>query len=144
MKKIISITLTAILVCSLFAGCAEKAQPDVVPSTAETAGADSYPTPENPITLKFGHISPDTSDMHANAVLFKETVEEKTGGAVIVEIYPNGQLGGEETMLDSIFSGTMDMGIISANVAATTIPEFNCIVLPFYFDSFEQDRKSVV
>ena len=41
-------------------------------------------------------------------------------------------------MLDSIFSGTMDMGIISANVAATTIPEFNCIVLPFYFDSFEQ------
>ena len=41
MKKIISITLTAILACSLFAGCAEKAQPDVVPSTAETEGADS-------------------------------------------------------------------------------------------------------
>ncbi|MEY8357941.1 TRAP transporter substrate-binding protein [Anaerotruncus colihominis] len=138
MKKIISIALTAILVCSLFAGCSEKAQPDAAPDTADTADAGSYPTPENPITLKFGHISPDTSDMHANAVLFKETVEEKTGGAVIVEIYPNGQLGGEETMLDSIFSGTMDMGIISANVAATTIPEFNCIVLPFYFDSFEQ------
>lgn len=141
MKKLISLVLSAALCVSLLAGCGgngSQPAPSADKPDGQAADQSNYPTAENPLTLKFGHISPDTSDMHANAVSFKEAVEKETGGAIKIEIYPNGQLGSEETMLDSIFSGTMDMGIISANVAATTIPEFNAIVLPFFFDSFEQ------
>ena len=145
MKRTISILLAFALSCTMFAGCGGSKSEPAAPkaeggasAAAPAADAGNYPTAENPITLKFGHISPDTSDMHANAVKYKEAVEAATGGAVKIEIYPNGQLGGEEIMLDSLFSGTMDMGMISANVATTAIPEFNCIVLPFYFDSFEQ------
>ena len=141
MKKAISLVLALTMCVSLLSACDSGSggkQTGSMQPTQAAGDTSNYPTADKPITLSFGHISPDTSDMHANAVKFKEAVEELTGGAVLIEIYPNGQLGSEETMLDSIFSGTMDMGIISANVAATAIPEFNSIVLPFFFNSFEQ------
>lgn len=141
MKRVISLLLVLTICISLLAGCGGNEKPKS-PGGESDGGKDvvesKYPTKENPVTLKFGHVSPDSSDMHANAVQFKNKVEEKTDGAIKIEIYPNAQLGGEDTMLDSIFSDTMDMGMISSNVASTVIPQFNGICLPFFFDSFEQ------
>lgn len=131
MKKINILMILAI--CFTFiVGCGD--------SSVEKA---NYPTPEKPLTLKLGHIAPERSDMHVNSMALKKYVEEKTEGAVLIQVYPNGQLGNEDTLMDSIFTGTLDMGLISANVATTVIPEFNALCLPFFFDSFDQVGKVV-
>lgn len=144
MKKAISLILAMAMCLSLLSACgAEEKKPsggqqDTPQSAQPATDPSNYPTPEKPVTLTLAHTTPETSDMHHNALRFKELVEEGTNGAVKVEIYPNGQLGSEETMQDAMFSDTLDLGILSANVLATTIPELNALVLPFFFDSFEQ------
>ena len=43
----------------------------------------------------------------------KKVVEEETGGAVLLELFPNSQLGNEKVLLDAILGGTLDAGLIS-------------------------------
>ena len=45
---------------------------------------------------------------------FAELVEERTNGEYRIEIYPNGTLGDESTMLDSMSMEMLDMGIITS------------------------------
>ena len=45
---------------------------------------------------------------------FAELVAERTNGEYKIEIYPNGTLGGESDMLDSMSMGMLDMGIITS------------------------------
>ena len=45
------------------------------------------------VTLKLAHPVPETDLQQNLALEFKRVVEEKTGGEVKVQIFPNGQLG---------------------------------------------------
>lgn len=125
MKKIISLVLCMSLAFGLLAGCGNGGKP----SEGGTA--------ENPVTLKLSFPTPLQEYTGVVATKFKEEVESRSGGAVIIELYPQGQLGSEKVVFDGIASGTVDMALTSSNVIATAIPEFNSMVLPFNFDSLE-------
>lgn len=64
--------------------------------------------------------------------LFKEIVEEKTGGKVRVEVYPNNQLGNQRDVTEGIQLGTIQMASISSPMAGF-VPESNLFELPFLF-----------
>jgi tripartite ATP-independent transporter DctP family solute receptor len=70
------------------------------------------------------------------AELFKEIVEEKTGGAVIVEIYPNNQLGGSMDVLASVQNGTIQMANVTGPMV-NFVPEVKIFELPFMFKDKE-------
>jgi tripartite ATP-independent transporter DctP family solute receptor len=81
--------------------------------------------------LKYGYISPPIYAMGRTSEFFKYYVEKRTGGAIKMELYPLGQLGGMRAMFESVLSGTLDMATVSAPVITTAIPEFNVLCLPF-------------
>lgn len=138
MKKLMALSLVLISCLSLLSGCGGTgAEQNSNTDVAETAQGD-YPTPENPLTISVGHSTPEQSSGNTQAMLFKEYVEEKTGGAILVDIYPNSQLGNENTMMEGVFSGSMDAGIISGTVLTTMLPEINAWYLPFMFSSLEE------
>jgi len=88
---------------------------------------------EKPLTLKMGHTGPVNSSLDVGLKNIAKEVQEKTGGSVVIQIYPQGQLGSEEVMLDSAITGTLDIAITSTPILANIKPEFNALSLPFLF-----------
>jgi tripartite ATP-independent transporter DctP family solute receptor len=68
--------------------------------------------------------------------LFKRIVEEKTGGRVKVQIYPNNQLGNQRDVVEGIQLGTIQMSNV-ASVMASFVRELNIFELPFLFANRE-------
>ena len=127
MKKVFCLVTALALVLSL-AGCG---------ADTGTAGTDSYPTPENPITIKWGLSVSTANQAYLNAQVVADHVMEATDGAVVIELCPNSQLGNESAMWEGILSGTIDMANITTATLAATIPEFEAFTLPFVFHNTE-------
>ena len=72
---------------------------------------------------------------------FAEIVEEKTGGEYKIEIYPNGTLGGESDMLDSMSMDMLDMGIITAGPFVNFSEMMGVLDMPFLFANNEEAYK---
>lgn len=68
--------------------------------------------------------------------LFKEIVEAKTAGKILVEVYPNNQLGNQRDVTEGIQLGTVQMASISSPMASF-VPESNLFELPFLFENRE-------
>ena len=91
----------------------------------------------SPMTVKLAHVVNEKDGFHIAATKFKELVEERTGGKVSIELYPNAQLGDERTLLEGMQIGTVDMGIITNGPVANFVEEIAVFELPFLFPSPE-------
>lgn len=126
------ITMTILMVFSL-AACGEKAAP------AEQAPAAS--TPAEAVVIKLGTTVNEQDSFQIAAEKFAELVAERTNNAYKIEIYPNGALGDERTMLESMQMGTLDMGIITSGPFVNFAPEMGVLDMPFLFSSNEDVYK---
>ena len=71
-------------------------------SEASDAGADNETAaPSDAVVLKLGTTVNEQDSFQVAAEKFKELVEERTNGAYVIEIDPNGTLGGERDMLEN-------------------------------------------
>ena len=132
-KKLAAIVLAVVMVLGL-AAC----------GSAGKSAESNYPTPEKPVTIKWGLSVSPANQAAINAQKVADYVKEATKGAVLVEICPSSQLGNEAAMWEGILSGTIDMANISTGTLAGTIPEFEAFTLPFAFYNAETFWKVVV
>lgn len=65
---------------------------------------------ENVIKLKYGHVERIEDPQHMFAERFAKRVNELTEGRVVIEIYPNAQLGREAELIDGVHFGSVEMG----------------------------------
>src|SRR5690606_18092209 len=72
--------------------------------------------------------------------VFKPMIEEQTGGAVKVEIYPNNQIGNEEAFTEGVRNGTIEMGVFGTTLSASA-PKIGVIDLPFLFRDYDHARE---
>ncbi|SJZ66146.1 TRAP transporter substrate-binding protein [Consotaella salsifontis] len=64
---------------------------------------------------------------------FKKYVEDKSGGHLGVEIYPNAMLGGDLDVLEAIKLGTVQMNVPTPSVLGNFVKEFRLPDLPYVF-----------
>lgn len=89
--------------------------------------------------IKMAYVVPETQSTHIAAKeVFKKYVEEKSGGRITVELYPNGQLGGDRQAIEAVQLGTIQMTIPAAAVLSGFEPKFQVFDLPFLF----KDKKA--
>ena len=69
---------------------------------------------------------------------FAELVAERTNGEYKIEIYPNGTLGGESEMLDSMTMGMLDMGIITSGPFVNFSAMMGVLDMPYLFATNEE------
>ena len=69
-------------------------------------------------------------------------VEEKSGGHLKIELYPNSQLGSEDVYIDSIREGTVEMAC-HGTMMAEYCPGINVAECPFLFDSWEHAQATL-
>lgn len=89
------------------------------------------------ITIKLAHVNP--ADIHSSqkgaaSTAFKNIVEAETSGAIKVELYPAGQLGGEREIAEACKLGTIQMVSVSGVMASYFKPAM-VADLPYLFSS---------
>jgi TRAP-type transport system periplasmic protein len=89
-------------------------------------------------------IAGNFSDKHTSSVAieqFKKDVEAGTGGKVIIETFPNMQLGGAQENVTQTRAGTIMMTWVGMAFLSRTVPELEAVSLPFLFPSREVAYK---
>src|SRR4051795_285080 len=89
---------------------------------------------EDPIVIKFSHVvAPDTTKGKA-AEKFKQLAEERTGGRVKVEVYPNSQLYKDGEELEALQLGSVQILAPSlAKFGPLGVKEYEVFDLPYIF-----------
>lgn len=150
-KKMLSITMAAVLAVSLTA-CGGNSSESEAKAPAESAvekgaegeGTEAAKAPaKGTYTLNIGSA---LSAAHPTSIAFqsfKEAVEEKTNGELVVNIYTDSALGSESDLLEQVTSGTVE-GMLQGG-AANWEPynaEVNVALLPFLFTSLDNARAA--
>ena len=97
-----------------------------------------------PIKMKLAYVVPETQSTHIAAVkYFKPYVEKHSKGKIVVELYPNGQLGGDRQAIEAVGLGTIHMTIPAVAVLSGFEPRFQVFDLPFLFNSKKEVYKAL-
>lgn len=148
MKKLFVIGLIMLMVASLLIGCApktteeaganpkEKVEEKAGEKTEETSEVDEEMQSE-PVVLIAATNNPKSSGHYKGLEIFKELVEERTEGAVLVELYSDAVLGDEEQMAEGMQMGTVDVMMAAAAKYANFVPEMDLYSPPYTFKNWD-------
>jgi tripartite ATP-independent transporter DctP family solute receptor len=64
---------------------------------------------------------------------FKKKVDQGTGNAIVVQFYPNSQLGGEREMAEAMRIGSLEGSLNTLTVFSTWVPNASVFDMPFIF-----------
>lgn len=90
--------------------------------------------PQEKIILKFGELNPDTHVMTIAMREFARIIKEKSEGRIEVEVFPSGQLGDQQTMIQSLQMGALDLYRTNPSFLADLgMKQMNVYHLPYLF-----------
>ncbi|WP_462406392.1 DctP family TRAP transporter solute-binding subunit [Gracilibacillus sp. Marseille-QA3620] len=92
------------------------------------------------IVINFSHVVAENTPKGLTAAKFAELVEEKTNGAVQVEVYPNSMLYSDGEELNALQNGDIQMIAPSFSKVTDWIPEWQVLDLPYLFEDQEDIR----
>lgn len=83
--------------------------------------------------IKLGHGLDTSHPVHEAMVFMKKKLYEKSGGTMVIDIYPNQQLGSERESLELLQIGSLGMTKVSTGVLENFVPKLRVFGLPFLF-----------
>ncbi|MDH5339317.1 MAG: TRAP transporter substrate-binding protein [Rubrivivax sp.] len=89
-------------------------------------------------------IAGNFTDKHSSSIAieqFKKDVEAATGGKLVIEIFPNMQLGGAGENVSQTRAGTINATWVGMAFLSRTVPELEAVSLPFLFPNREVAYK---
>ena len=93
------------------------------------------------ISLKLAHTSAPKTAIFETYEVFKKAVEKNSAGAVKVQVYPSGQLGGDVPTAEGVLKGALDIASTGTNNMAPFTQLFFWADLPFMFVSMDGVHK---
>ena len=151
-RRLISICLALLLMLSLLAACgtsntpattAPPAAPTAVPPASGSATPEAGSNgPSTGVTYESLHLVCGGTVAYDHAItqgefFFAEKVEEASGGAITVDVFPNCELGSAREQLEAIQLGNLDMMEAGSNNIAGFTDKLKFSNLPYLFDSRE-------
>lgn len=91
--------------------------------------------------IKLGHGLDISHSVHQGMVFMAERLKEKSDGTVLIDIYPNQQLGSERECLELLQIGSLGMTKVSTAVLENFVPSLKVFGLPFLFRDSEHRFK---
>ena len=136
MKKAISILLALAMSLSLVACGGSGGSTGGSSAPAASAGASEAAKPADPIKLVLGHTNSETDSRHTMVMKFKELVEERTNGAIEIEVYAGGVLGNQAKETEALKLRTQDI-LVEGYAIGSMYNDLCNDTLPFLYDSYE-------
>jgi tripartite ATP-independent transporter DctP family solute receptor len=90
-----------------------------------------------PKRIRFAHPAPTAHGWNIWAEQFKKVVEQKSGGKLVVQIFPNAQMGNERDTAQAVRQGSLEMGAIGVGLM-NWVPEMSITDAPFLWKSRAQ------
>ncbi|WP_173932444.1 TRAP transporter substrate-binding protein [Chelativorans sp. Marseille-P2723] len=90
------------------------------------------------VTLRLALSSSKPHPFNTAADLFAAKVDELSEGSILIDIFPDRQLGDVKELTEGVRFGTVDMTINSSSAMADQIPAIEALQLPFLIDSYAQ------
>lgn len=143
LKKMLGISLAAAMVFSATAcsGSSESSTTAAASETTENAGkggetageteAEAAEPSGETITLRLGHTQSTEHLINTSAQSFADMVEEKTGGAIHIDIFPQETLGTNTELAEACSKGDVDFYISATGQYTSRYQPFT-IVEAFY------------
>ena len=145
--RFVALALSAVMMMGL-AGCGGKdagdSQTQEAPApaeegaTAEGGDEGAADAATDATVLQLGTTVNEQDSFQVAAEKFAELVAERTNGAYKIEIYPNGTLGGERDMLESMQMDTLDMAIVTSGPFINFSDAMGVLDMPYLFGSNEE------
>jgi tripartite ATP-independent transporter DctP family solute receptor len=85
------------------------------------------------LRLRLAHGLPATHPVHRAMEHFAGLVQERSGGAIAIQLFANGELGQEVQLVDQAKAGKLDFVKASASVVERIGPAYRVFSLPFVF-----------
>jgi len=108
--------------------------------TSASSGSSAPSAPsggQEPKVMKFGLVTGKEHPLSVGALKFKEIVEQETGGSIEVQVFTDGQLGGDRDMMEGLQLGTLQATNVSTGPIAAFVNTFNVFDLPFLFKDYD-------
>lgn len=113
---------------------------EVQSSENQASGAKSSGA-KGAYTLKIGSSVAENDPVTRGLWAFEKMVEEKTEGAVQVEIYPASQLGADEDLIEQATMGTGVGLITDSGRLGTYVNDYSILGAPYLVDNYEEALK---
>jgi len=94
-----------------------------------------------PIEIKFSHVVAENTPKGQMANKFKALVEERLPGKVIVEVFPNSQLFGDNKVLEAMLLGDVQLAAPSLSKFKKYTKKLQIFDLPFLFKDMNAVEK---
>ena len=91
--------------------------------------------------LKLGHGLDTSHPVHAAMLYLAEKAKEKSDGKMIVQVYPNQQLGTERELVELLQIGSLAMTKVSTAAMEGFAPEIKILGQPYLFRDDEQQER---
>lgn len=141
--KVLCLVLAVVMMFSVLTACGNSLNTPVVtekPAEAETetttAGAATY-------TMNIGNVAGTDHPINIALRSFKEAVEKRTNGDLVVDIYDNSVLGGELELLEQVNNGLLESAV---EMGGSNWESYNgaadVALIPFLFKTLEGGRTA--
>jgi len=95
----------------------------------------------SPIVIKFSHVVAENTPKGQMANKFKQLVDERLGGKVKVEVFPNSQLFGDNKVLEAMLLGDVQLAAPSLSKFKKYTKSLQIYDLPFLFKDMSAVEK---
>jgi len=82
---------------------------------------------------KFASVLAENHAHHKAYLFFADRVKELTAGKLIINVYPNSQLGNEREYVEFLQTGQIEFGRVATSVLGAFVPQFQAFDLPYLF-----------
>ena len=91
-----------------------------------------------PLKLKFGNDLPATHSVNIRLKEAIEAITAETNGKVVINLFPNNQLGSDNDMMSQLRSGALELATMPGTVMSTLIPTASLTGVGFAFTSYDK------
>jgi tripartite ATP-independent transporter DctP family solute receptor len=95
------------------------------------------------IEMKLAHYAAESHPGNLASKMFAAGVEKRTQGKIKIALYPDNALGSPPAVLEQSIRGSVDMALPTQGQLGLHIKKFNCVMLPFIFDTYTHADKVV-
>lgn len=149
LKKVMGVTMSLVLAMSLTAcgtssdnkndstGASAAAQTEAVAQTAYSGAAASTET----VTLRLGHTQSTEHLLNTSAENFAALVEERSGGAIHIDVYPSETLGTNTELAEACSEGDVDLYISATGQYTSRYTPFTIVEAFYMFRDLDHMMK---
>ena len=90
------------------------------------------------VSIRLGHVLPESHSWHVAATGFAEEVNSRTEGRVAIKVFPSGQLGSEKEVIEGLQFGSVQAGLIGSGSFQGIEPRMGIIEMPYAWGARDQ------